>query len=53
MDIKPEDEIFYTTQYQAALLKYVEYEYCANHTGVPVNKLETIRSSILVPSATA
>jgi hypothetical protein len=53
MDINPEDETFYTTQYQEAFLKYVENEYCAKHRRVPVNKLETIPNSNLVPSATA
>jgi len=40
MDINPEDEISYTTQYQEPLLKYVENEYCAELRRVPVNKLE-------------
>jgi hypothetical protein len=31
----------------------VENEYCAKHRHVPVNKLITVPSSILVPSATA
>jgi hypothetical protein len=31
MDINPEDETSYTTQYQNAFLKYVENEYCAKH----------------------
>jgi len=53
MDINPEDETSYTTQYQEAFLKYVENEYCAKHRHVTVNKLETIPSSNLVPSATA
>jgi len=53
MDIDPEDETSYTTQYQEAFLKYVENEYCAKHWRVPVNKLETVPSSNLVPSATA
>ena len=37
MDITPQDETFYTTQYQEAFLKYVENEYCAKHWRVPVN----------------
>jgi len=53
MDINPEDEISYTTQYQEAFLKYVENEYCAKHRRVPVNKLETVPSSNLMPSAMA
>jgi len=53
MDINPEDETSYTTQYQEAFLKYVENEYCAKHRRVPVNKLETVPSNNLLPSATA
>jgi len=53
MDINPEDETSHTTQYQEAFLKYVENEYCAKHRHVPVNKLETVPSCNLVPSATA
>jgi len=53
MDINPEDKTSYTTQYQEAFLKYVENEYCAKHRHVPVNTLETVLSSNLVPSATA
>jgi len=53
IDINPEDKTSYTTHYQQAILKYVELEYCAKHRRVPVNKLETIPSSNLVPSATA
>ena len=53
MDINPADETSYTTQYQEAFMKYVENEYCARHRRVPVNKLETVPSSNLVPSATA
>jgi len=50
MDINPEDEISYTTQYQEAFLKYVENKYYAEHQRVRVNKLETVPSSNLVPS---
>jgi len=53
MDINPEDETSYTTQYQQAFLKYVENEYCAKHQRVPVNTLETVPSSNLIPSVTA
>jgi len=53
MDINPEDKTSYTTQYQEAFLKYVEKEYCAKHRRVPVNKLETVPSNNLLPSATA
>jgi hypothetical protein len=51
MDIKPEDKTSYTTQHQGAVLKYVENECCAEHRCVPVNILETIPSSNLVPFA--
>jgi len=53
MDINPEDETSYTTQHQVAFLKYVENEYSAKHRRVPVNELETVPTSNLVPSATA
>jgi len=53
MDINPEDETFYTTQSQEAFLKDVENEDCAKHGRVPVNELETIPSSNLVPSPMA
>jgi hypothetical protein len=38
MDINPEDETSYTTQYQEAFLKYVENEYCAKHRRLLVIK---------------
>jgi hypothetical protein len=38
MDINPEDETSYTTQYQWVFLKCVQNEYCTNHQRVPVNK---------------
>jgi len=53
MDINPEDETFYTTQYQEVFLKYVVNEYCAKHRRVLLNKLDTVPSSNPVPSATA
>jgi hypothetical protein len=53
MDINPEDETSYTIQYQETFLMYVENEYCTKHRRVPVNKLETVPSSNLLPSATA
>jgi hypothetical protein len=31
MDINPEDETSYTTQYQESFLKYVENEFCAKY----------------------
>jgi len=51
--MNPEVETSYTMQYPEAFLKYVDNEYCAKHRHVPVNKLETLPSSNLVPSATA
>jgi hypothetical protein len=53
MDINPEDETSYTTQYQEAFLKYVENEYCAKHRRFPVTKLETILVNNLRSSAMA
>jgi len=53
MDIDPEDETSYTTLYQDAFVKYVENEYCAKYRRLPVNKLEIIPSSNLIPSAMA
>jgi hypothetical protein len=53
MDINPENETSHPAQYQEAFLKYVENEYCAKHRRVPVNKLEPVQSSNLVPSSTA
>jgi len=53
MDIDPEDETSYTSQYQEAVLKYVGNEYCTKHQRVPDNKLEMVPSSNLVPSAMA
>jgi len=53
MDINPEDETSYTTQYQEAFLEFVENEYCAKHRWVPVNRHECLLSSKVVPSAMA
>jgi len=53
MDINPECETSYTTQYQEAFLKYVENENCATQRHVPVNQHESLRSSNLIRSATA
>ena len=53
MDINPEDETSYTTQYQGPFLKYVEYEYCVKHRCVPVNKLDCFPNSNFVLSAMA
>ena len=53
MNINPEDETSYTTQYQEAFLKYVENEYCAKHRCMLVNKLNSLPSSNHIPSATS
>jgi len=53
MDINPDNETSYTTQYQEAFLKYVENEYCAKHRHVPVNRHESLPSSNLLSSAMA
>jgi len=50
IDIDPEDETSYTTNYKAAVLEYMENEYCAKHGRVTVNKHERLPSSDLVPS---
>jgi len=52
MDINPEDETSYTTQYQELFLKYMENEYCAKHRHVPVNKHESLPTSNSIPSET-
>jgi len=53
MDINPEDDTSYTTQCQEACLKYVENQYCAKHRHVPANRLQTVPSNNLLPSAIA
>jgi len=53
IDINPEDETSYTTQYREAFLKYVENEYRTKPRCVPFNELETVPTSNLVPSAAA
>jgi hypothetical protein len=53
IDINPEDETSYTTQYHEAPLKYVENEYCTKQRCVLVDKLETVPSSNLIPPSTA
>jgi hypothetical protein len=42
IDINPEDETSFATQYQEPYIKHVEYEYCAKHYHVPVNKLDNL-----------
>jgi hypothetical protein len=53
MDINPEDETFYTTQYQEAFLKYVENEYCAKHRRLPFNKHQCSPRRNIISAATA
>jgi len=53
MDINPEDETSYTSQYQEALLTYVQNEYCAINQLVPDNRPESLPSCNLVRSVTA
>jgi hypothetical protein len=53
MDVYPEDDTSYTTQYQEVFLKNVDNEYLAKHRRAPVNKQETVPSSNLVLSAIA
>jgi len=53
MDINPEDQTSYTTQYQVAFPKHVGNEYCVKHRHVPVNKHNSLPSSNLIPFATA
>jgi len=53
MNINPEDETSYTTQYQEAFLKCVENEYSAKYTRVPVIKAERIPSKTLFPTVMA
>jgi hypothetical protein len=40
MDLNPDDEGSYTTQYQQAFLQYVQNEYCAKHWRLSANKPE-------------
>jgi len=53
MDINPEDETSYTTQYNEAFLKSVENEYWAKHWRLPVNIPENLPFSNLIHSAMA
>jgi len=52
MDINPEDETAYTTQYQEAFLKYVENEHCAKHRQLSVTKHDKLQSNDSIHSAT-
>jgi hypothetical protein len=52
MDINPEDETSFTTQYQEAFPKDVENEHRAKHRRVPANNPASIPSSNLGPTTT-
>ena len=47
LDINPEDETFYTTQYQQACLKYVDNEYCPNIDGCRSINSKPYRAAML------
>jgi len=53
MNINPEDETSYTTQYREAILKNVKNEYCAKLRHVPGNTSDNVLSSNLVLTALA
>jgi len=53
IDVNPNDEIFYTTRYQDAILKHMENDYCTKQWPVLVNILDSLPSSNLRPSVTA
>jgi len=53
MDINPEDETSYTTQYKEDFLKYGGNKYRHKHRRLPVTKPETIPDNILVSSTMA
>jgi len=53
MDITPQDEISYTTEYHEGFLKYVKNEYSDQHWCMAVNKLQTVPSSNLLSSPAA
>jgi len=48
ININPEAETSYTTQFKQGFLKYVDNEYCAKHWHQPVNKPENVPSSDFV-----
>jgi len=51
MDINPEDETSYTTQYQEAFLKYVDNEYCTKLRRLSVTQHEKLLSNDFIHSA--
>jgi hypothetical protein len=50
MDINPQDEPSYTTQYQRPFLEDVVNDYYTRLRGVPVNKLDGFPNINYVPS---
>jgi len=53
MDMNPENETSYNTQYQEAFLRYVEKKYCAKHRRMSVTKPENEQHSNFFPSGMA
>ena len=53
MDINPEDETSYNTQYQEAVLPYVENQYCAKIWHLPVTKPKSVPPNNLISLALA
>jgi len=53
MDINPEDENSYTTQFQKVFLKYMENEYCAKQWRLPVIQSESVQCNNHFSSAMA
>ena len=53
MDINPEDETFYTTQYQGALVNNVNNEYCAKHRRMYIIKPDNVPDRNHLPSGKA
>jgi len=53
MDINREDETSYTTQYQKALVKWVEKDYCAKHEWMSVIRPNTVLHTFNIASAKA
>jgi len=45
IDIHPEDEIFYNSQYKEAFPKYAENAHCGKHRSRAVNQLQKLPSS--------
>jgi hypothetical protein len=53
MDNNPENTTLYTTQYQEAVLKYVENKCCAKYRSFPVTKPKSILANNLISSGIA